>query len=137
MRRTISRRLRALVRERAHRRCEYCLFHEDDVILPHEPDHIIAVKHHGPTSEENLAWTCFFCNRHKGTDLFSFDIETSRFVRLFNPRRDRRGRHFRLQRGRIVARTAVGRVTESLLQFNRPSVVAKRLQLISEGLYPG
>ena len=35
------------VRERASGCCEYCLVHEDDCLLPHEPDHIIATKHRG------------------------------------------------------------------------------------------
>ena len=47
--------LRRLVREGAIQRCEYCLLHEDDAFLPHEPDHIIAVKHRGGTTERNLA----------------------------------------------------------------------------------
>jgi 5-methylcytosine-specific restriction endonuclease McrA len=55
--------LRRLIRERAGHRCEYCLLHEDDAFLPHEPDHIISVKHRGETNEGNLAWTCFVCNR--------------------------------------------------------------------------
>jgi len=89
--------LRALVRDRAKGLCEYCLLHEDDAWLPHEPDHIIAVKHRGRTHEANLAWTCLACNRHKGTDLASIDEATARIVRLFHPRRDRWTRHFRLQ----------------------------------------
>lgn len=63
--------LRRLIRERAGHRCEYCLLHEEDAFLPHEPDHIIAVKHRGETTEGNLAWTCFVCNRGKGSDLAS------------------------------------------------------------------
>lgn len=55
----VSARLRALVRQRAGRRCEYCLLHEDDTWVPHEPDHVIATKHRGRTAAENLAWTCF------------------------------------------------------------------------------
>src|SRR5262249_35776027 len=118
--------LRRLVRERAGGRCEYCLIHEEDTLLPHEPDHIIAVKHHGETEEGNLAWTCFVCNRYKGSDLASLDVETGRLVRLFHPRRDRWNRHFRLEGGFIVPRTAVGRVTEDLLQFNRPELIEQR-----------
>ncbi len=81
--------LRARVRERAGGRCEYCLLHEEDSWAPHEPDHAIASKHRGRTESSNLVWTCFFCNRHKGSDLASIDEATDRIVRLFNPRRDR------------------------------------------------
>jgi HNH endonuclease len=60
----VSEALRALVRERAGGRCEYCLIHEDDAFYPHQPDHIIAEKHGGPTREDNLAWSCFLCNHY-------------------------------------------------------------------------
>jgi HNH endonuclease len=40
---------------------------------PHEADHVIAEKHGGATSADNLAWACFYCNRFKGSDLASVD----------------------------------------------------------------
>jgi hypothetical protein len=128
--------LRALVRDRAKGRCEYCLLHEEDAWFPHEPDHIIATKHRGRTDEANLAWTCLACNRHKGTDVASIDDETGRVVRLFHPRRDRWASHFRLEGAVLVGRTAVGRVTVQLLQFNRRDRVRMRRTLIAAGCYP-
>src|SRR5579885_2087602 len=59
----VPERLRRQVQERAQGRCEYCLIHENDMYYPHEPDHVIAEKHGGATSLENLAWSCFYCNR--------------------------------------------------------------------------
>jgi hypothetical protein len=128
--------LRTLVRNRAQGRCEYCLLHEADAWVSHEPAHIIATKHRGRTEEANLAWTCLGCNRHKGTDVASIDDATGRVVRLFHPRRDRWTRHFRLRGAMIVGRTVVGRVTVQLLQFNRTDRVRLRRTLISVGLYP-
>jgi hypothetical protein len=128
--------LRRLVCQRAEGRCEYCLLHEDDALFPHQPDHIVATQHHGRTEENNLAWTCDTCNRYKGANLSSLDIETGRLVRLFHPRRDRWKRHFRLEGGVIVAYTAVGRVTEHLLRLNRSDRVRVRQQLLAEGRYP-
>ena len=128
--------LRAVIQSRALMRCEYCLLHEDDSWEPHEADHIIARKHRGQTILANLAWTCAVCNRHKGSDLASIDEETGRIVRLYQPRRDRWTRHFRLDGGRIISRTAVGRVTEYLLQLNRPDRVRNRHILAQKGLYP-
>lgn len=128
--------LRARVRERAKGRCEYCLVHEEDAWVPHEPDHIIAAKHRGRTDAANLAWTCLACNRHKGTDLASIDDETGRVVRLFHPRHDRWERHFRLEGPMLVGRTAVGRVTVLLLQLNRRDRVRLRRTLIAAGCYP-
>ena len=119
--------LRRLVRDRADHRCEYCLIHEEHALLPHEPDHIVATKHRGETSEANLAWTCFVCNRAKGSDLSSIDTETNQLVRLFNPRADRWNDHFVLKPdGRISPQTDIGRVTEFLLRLNRPELLEIR-----------
>ena len=128
--------LRTSVREWAGGCCEYCLLHEEDSWEPHQPDHIIARKHRGLTEGDNLAWTCALCNRHKGSDIASIDILTGRDVRLVHPRHDNWTRHFRNSRGRIVPRTAVGRVTEFLLQLNRPDRVRVRAILFRKGLYP-
>ncbi len=137
MSRRVPERLRALVRDRAQARCEYCPIHEEDAFLSHRPDHIVAVRHRGLTHEANLAWSCYRCNLLKGSDIASIDLETGRVVRLFHPRRDRWGRHFRVANGRIVPLTPVGRVTECLLQFNRPRAIWTRLALIRLGRYPG
>ena len=122
--------LRRLIRERAGHRCEYCLLDEDDAFLPHEPDHIIAVKHRGETNEGNLAWTCFVCNRSKGSDLASVDETTGEIVRLFHPRTDSWDDHLELMKdGSLSAKTAIGRVTITLLKLNRPELLAIRALL--------
>ena len=126
--------IRQAIRERANFRCEYCLRPESRSWFPFEPDHVIALKHGGPTELENLAFACMDCNRHKGTDLASIDVETGRVVRLFHPRRDRWAKHFEMRKGVIVPRTSIGRVTEHVLQLNRPEVVEIRRWLISKGL---
>ena len=129
--------IRRLVRERANGCCEYCLLHEDDALLPHEADHIIATKHRGATEESNLAWTCFVYNRAKGSDLSSIDIETGQLVGLFNPRTDRWGDHFELDdNGKIVPLTDVGRVTEYLLRLNRSDHLDHRKTLVRVKRYP-
>ena len=119
--------IRRSVRDRANKTCEYCLIHENDALLPHEPDHIIASKHRGATNESNLAWTCFTCNRSESSDLGSIDIESNKLVRLFHPRHDRWEDHFQLHRdGRILPLTDIGRVTEFLLKLNRAEHVEIR-----------
>lgn len=133
----IPARLRAQVRKRAGNRCEYCLLHEDDAVLPHEPDHIVARKHGGKTDLENLAWACHVCNNLKGSDIASVDSGTGKVVRLFNPRSDAWSKHFRLRNGSLVPRTPEGRVTEFLLQFNRPENVELRQLLAKIERYPG
>ena len=83
MRSDISEALRRLVTERTDHLCEYCLVHEVDVYHGCEVDHVISVKHGGITVPENLAYACFHCNRHKGTDLGSLSVRTGKLVRFF------------------------------------------------------
>ena len=122
----IPKALKQLIRARAAQHCESCGVHEDDCVLSHRPDHIYARKHGGETVPENMAWSCFWCNSHKGTDLASVDPEDGRIVRLFYPRRDNWRAHFQNRVGRILPLTAIGRVTVRLLQFNRPETVMSR-----------
>jgi hypothetical protein len=44
--------LAAQVRERAAGRCEYCLVPEAFMLNWHEVDHIVSIKHDGPTTLE-------------------------------------------------------------------------------------
>lgn len=129
--------LRRLVIERASGCCEYCRLAAADNFLAHEIDHIIAQKHRGTTTEDNLALSCFDCNRHKGSDIASIDPDTQHVVRLFNPRRDVWGDHFRLDGAQIVPLTAVGRVTEYVLKLNSDEQLIKRAALVRLGRYPG
>jgi HNH endonuclease len=126
--------MRRTVRERARDRCEYCLVPESATFAPHCIDHIIAEKHGGETTEDNLANSCILCNQRKGSDLSSIDPETGAIVPLFHPRRDRWNDHFKLAGGRIEPLTATGRVTAKLLQFNHPDRVEEREQLAAAGL---
>src|SRR5712691_6817855 len=111
----ISKTLRGLVRDRAQGRCEYCLLHEDDSIFRHQPDHIIAHKHGGQTTAENLAYSCALCNGLKGSDIASVDIETGLIIPLFHPRTNNWTDHFRIEEAVIVPMTPTARVTEYLL----------------------
>ena len=132
----VSAALRREVRERAGKRCEYCLLAESQSFLPHEPDHLIALKHGGKTVSANLALACFDCNRFKGSDIASLDVVTAEVVSLFNPRTQQWADHFFLHTdGRIVPLTAVGRVTESLLRFNLRERLEVRARLLLIGEY--
>jgi hypothetical protein len=123
--------LRRLVEDRDQNRCEYCLLPAQIAFFSHEIDHIIAEKHNGQTNAENLAYTCWRCNRHKGSDLGSFDPETKDFCFLFNPRNAVWDEHFNLEDVTIVGLTAIGRTTVHLLQLNSPERLAERQNLIS------
>jgi len=131
----ISAALRREVRVRARDRCEYCLLTESQAFFPHEPDHLIALKHGGETISANLALACFDCNRFKGSDIASIDPLTNELVALFNPRTQIWTEHFHLRMGRIVPLTSVGRATEKILQLNLPARVEVREKLAGIGQY--
>ena len=125
----ISAALRRLVTERAKNQCEYCLIPATLSFFPHELDHIIAEKHGGQTTPENLALTCWRCNRHKGTDLGSFDPYTNEFCFLFDPRTQPWPDHFNQNNYQIEGLTPEGRTTAKLLQFNTQERIAERQRL--------
>jgi HNH endonuclease len=128
--------LRRLVEERAGGRCEYCLLPVSAAFFPHEVDHVVAEKHGGATVAENLAITCWRCNRHKGSDLGSFDPQTADFAFLFNPRTQRWEEHFALEAGVLLGLSPEGRTTVNLLQYNTLERVAERRRLGEVGRYP-
>ena len=119
--------LRREVVERAGSRCEYCLLSAAVAFFPHEVDHVIAEKHGGATELDNLALACWRCNRHKGSDLTSFDPQTRELIPLFNPRRQVWAEHFAYERGRVIGLTAEGRTTVNLLRLNSEERVRERL----------
>jgi hypothetical protein len=127
--------LRRLVMGRAGDRCEYCLIPQALALASHHVDHVISEKHGGRTISENLALSCSLCNQAKGSDVASVD-ESEVVVRLFHPRRDLWGEHFRMvtETGEIVGLSAVGQVTVRLLQMNRAEYRSQRRLLLRAGV---
>ena len=121
-----------LVRERAGECCEYSLIPEAMTWALHTIDHIIAEKHGGTTTLENLALACTLCNSRKGSDLTSIDEQTGAIVPLFHPRRDRWIDHFQLV-GAASNRDRQGHCTARLLRFNDSERVAERELLVAIG----
>lgn len=128
--------LRQMVATRAQYQCEYCRLNERYSIFSHEIDHIIPEKHRGKTVESNLCYACLECNRHKGSDFASLDPETGEIVRLYNPRQDQWAEHLALDGARILALTAIGRVTQFVLKFNDPKRLLNRQRLLRLKRYP-
>ncbi len=128
--------MRRQVAERAHNCCEYCLIHQDLAASTHQVDHVIAEKHGGATTLENLALSCTPCNRRKGSDIASIDPETADVTPLFDPRTQNWPDHFALGGARIVGLTAVGRATVELLRLNCFERVTERTELVRVGRYP-
>lgn len=135
---SVSAALRRRVQERALGICEYCLLSETDAYFSHEPDHVIAIKHSGATEFENLCWSCFDCNRFKGSDIASRDPIDESLVPLFNPRTESWKDHFKLEDTMmIIGLTATARATERLLKFNIDSRIEVRKTLNRLNRYPG
>lgn len=132
----ISAELRRLVTLAAKGCCEYCRIHNDDNFLSHEIDHIVSEKHRGSTTLENLCLSCFDCNRYKGSDIGSLDVDTNQYVQLFNPRTMNWDEHFQLDNFKISPISAIGRVTEFVLRFNSEERLQKRRELLRLLRYP-
>ena len=127
--------IRDFVKRRANHCCEYCLMPEDRMPLAHEIDHVIAVKHRGPTMASNLALACFACSRHKSCNISGIDPKTGAIVRLFHPRRHKWSAHFRWDGPVLVGRTDIGRTTIEVLEINLSNRIAFRQTLIDEGVF--
>jgi hypothetical protein len=118
--------IRRLVVDRASSRCEYCLIRESDTFCGCQIDHIIAEKHDGQTIESNLAFTCAYCNRFKGSDVGSIAKSNGEFTRFFNPRIDVWAEHFDWANYTIVPLTPIGETTCRILQLNEPDRILER-----------
>jgi hypothetical protein len=126
--------LEQLVWQRANRHCEYCQIPADISLLPFQIDHIIAIKHGGQTTLDNLALSCERCNSHKGPNIAGY-LE-GQHIPLFNPRQDRWLDHFEWRGPILIGKTSVGKVTVEVLSINLPYRVTLRTALIEEGLFP-
>jgi hypothetical protein len=128
--------LRRLVGTRSQGLCDYCLLHEDDMFYGCQVEHIIAEKHGGLTTAENLAAACVFCNRAKGTDIATISPATGHLCRLFHPRQDRWSDHFRVDGTIISGISDVGESTAMLLGFNLTDRLLEREALAAIGRFP-
>ena len=76
------------------------------------------------------------CRMLERGDIGSLHAESGDFVRLFNPRTDRWGEHFRLEGAIIEPLTGVGAVTVDVLRLNSFERVLEREALVEAGRYP-
>jgi HNH endonuclease len=102
----------------------------------HQVDHVVPPRHGGSNDLDNLAWSCFYCNNNKGTDLGTFDPQTKRRAWLFNPREMRWNDHFEIDtKGLFSGKTSEGRATIYLLDMNNAKRVEIRQLLIENTLW--
>ena len=127
-----------LVGDRAGHRCEYCHAPELVFNFPFEVEHITPIYRGGDHSESNLALACRSCNLRKGTRIAGTDAESSREVRLFNPRQDQWTDHFQVDiaSGKVIGITSIGRATIACLEVNSQTQLAARRLWIQLNVFP-
>ncbi len=132
----ISSEIREIVASRANFICEYCLLAEADAYFKFQIEHIISRKHGGSSELDNLALSCVFCNRYKGSDIASLVPETNHLINFYNPRTMRWNKHFQLNGVIIESVTEIGEATIRILQMNHDDQVLERDVLNYRGRYP-
>jgi hypothetical protein len=133
------RRFYPAVARRAQRRCEYCRAPEAFFPNRFTLDHVIPKSRSGETSIENLALCCFACQQQKLAFEVGNDPLTEESVPLFQPRRQRWGRHFRWSANglQIEGITRTGRATIERLRMNQPrQIEARRRWRLHPDLFP-
>ena len=90
----VSAAMRRLVRDRARRRCEYCMTPEAFAPEAFSIEHILPRSKLGRSSAENLALSCQGCNNHKFTRTRALDPVTNLMVPLYHPRQQAWHEHF-------------------------------------------
>lgn len=126
--------LRAFVRERAGRRCEYCQLPEVNAgRLAFQVEHIIAKQHGGTDDPEGLCYACAQCNWAKGPNLAG--LLDGKLYPLFNPRKQSWSRHFRWDHTTLVGKTKTGIVTVQVLDINDSVRIMLRENLLFEGRF--
>ena len=129
---------RRIVKERAHRRCEYCQCQDDFATESFSIEHITPVAADGETTLDNLAFACQGCNSHKFTKTSAPDPVDGQLVPLFHPRQHDWEDHFSWSEDflEMIGLTAIGRATIVALKLNRQRVVNLRRAMYVLGEHP-
>lgn len=85
---------------------------------PHEIDHVVAEKYGGATNLNNLAFSCWRCNRHKGSDLPPSTRRQGDSALFSTHGLQSAAEHFAYEVERIVDLTSEGRTTVNQLRLN-------------------
>lgn len=128
--------LRQLVIQRADNRCEYCGISQVGQVATFHIDHVVPSVAGGTTSADNLALACVSCSLRKGARQEIEDPSTGQAVRVFHPRRQQWKEHFSWNGVKVTGLTATGRATVSVLDLNRPTMVAIRAEEELLGRHP-
>jgi hypothetical protein len=124
------------VERRADQRCEYCQMHQALQGGTFHVEHILPTSRGGPSSMENLAWSCPGCNLRKSDRIEAPDPDSGAIVPLFHPRSDSWPEHFEWDGYLLVGRTPTGRATVFVLDLNHPRRLLIRQAEELFGLFP-
>ncbi|MBZ0293682.1 MAG: HNH endonuclease [Anaerolineae bacterium] len=128
---------RHLVRERAGNCCEYCRVSQTGRLVGFQVDHIIAIKHDGTDTDDNLCLACYECNIYKGSNVAALDPLTRDATKLYDPRQQKWDGHFKLNSdATLTGLTPEGRATINVLRMNDEERVKQRLGELMTGDYP-
>ncbi len=123
---------------RAGARCEYCRAPQVITGATYHIEHIVPSVLGGESDLSNYALCCMTCNGHKADHTTGIDPRNGGEVPLFNPRRDRWDRHFRVtaEKLEITGTTSKGRATVQRLQMNERKQREARAHWIELDLFP-
>jgi hypothetical protein len=133
-----SSRQRETIARRAHYCCEYCKSQDEFSTQSFSVEHIVPRSRGGPTTLENLAFSCQCCNNAKYTKTQGIDPVTKEAVPLFHPRQQVWSDHFAWSDDytHIVGLTPSGRATVATLDLNRSRLINLRRVLYAMGEHP-
>ena len=115
------------VRHRYEFRCGYCGVSESSAGGELTVDHFVPVSAGGDDSDDNLVYACIRCNLNKG-GFVSTTPDIAGTLLLLHPLRDNIASHVREneESGYLESLTERGRVHITVLNLNRPALVAHR-----------
>ncbi|MCA9904974.1 MAG: HNH endonuclease [Anaerolineae bacterium] len=134
---SISSEQRQLVRRRAGNCCEYCRVSQTGQLIGFQVDHIIAIKHGGTDTDDNLCLACYECNIYKGSNVAALDPLTRDATKLYDPRQQNWDDHFQINSDATLSgSTPEGRATIVVLRMNDEERVKQRLGELMTDDYP-
>jgi len=130
---------KGIIREvefRAEGRCEYWGMDQSLQGATFHVEHILPAARGGPTTLDNLAWSCPQCNLRKSDRIEAVDPECGESLPLFHPRHDLWSDHFQWQAYALTGKTPTGRATIAALDLNHPRRLRIRRAEEMFGLFP-
>lgn len=136
--RSVGRRLKREVRERAREICEYCRSQESFAMQSFSVEHVVPLHAGGESVLDNLALACQGCNNYKQVKVEALDPVTETTAALYHPRRESWTEHFVWSHDftRLVGLTPTGRATIAALRLNRRGLINLRRALYASGEHP-